>query len=477
MTQFIAKLEKILYILSLILIAFIPLYPKIPLLNIKGTFVAVRLEDFLIALTLGLLVVYLIITNKAVGVLKDKLIQALLLFFFIGALSLFSGIFLTQTVTPHLGLLHFLRRVEVMMLLPLFYLIINSKERVRVVLLELSMVVLIVTIYGIGQEYLGFPIIATTTSELSKGQVFYMNEWSRVSSTFAGHYDLAIFLAAALVFLGAFFFTLRSNLHRVYLGVLGGLSTIVLIMTAARLSFVAAFIGIVVSLILVKKKKLILSLALVALVILVYPSQLRDRLISTVTVNIDSMRQDYVPELKEQQERSQLNIPTLPVGSDLSSSSAEASLSAIVSAKVASADIVPGEPVDTTQLGVSRSFAIRFDQEWPRALRGLWKNPLLGTGYSSIGLASDNDYLRSLGEVGLLGTFSFGLILLIIIKQIWKSYRQGERYIKFVSAGVLSVILVFLLNALFIDVFEASKIASLFWIILGVNLSLAKAEK
>src|SRR5205814_2283829 len=45
-----------------------------------------------------------------------------------------------------------------------------------------------------------------------------------------------------------------------------------------------------------------------------------------------------------------------------------------------------------------RSTSIRLNVEWPRAVRALTKNPLLGTGYSSITLATDNDYLRALGE-------------------------------------------------------------------------------
>ena len=45
------NLDRVLYILTLFLFAFIPLYPKFPLLNISGTYVAVRLEDLLIGLT------------------------------------------------------------------------------------------------------------------------------------------------------------------------------------------------------------------------------------------------------------------------------------------------------------------------------------------------------------------------------------------------------------------------------------------
>ena len=44
--------ENILFIETLILLAFIPLYPKLPLINIRNTWVYVRLEDFLIVAVL-----------------------------------------------------------------------------------------------------------------------------------------------------------------------------------------------------------------------------------------------------------------------------------------------------------------------------------------------------------------------------------------------------------------------------------------
>ncbi|KKQ78687.1 MAG: Cysteine synthase [Candidatus Daviesbacteria bacterium GW2011_GWF2_38_6] len=144
--------------------------------------------------------------------------------------------------------------------------------------------------------------------------------------------------------------------------------------------------------------------------------------------------------------------------------------SATGSAGIAS-DITPGEPIDTTQLGVYRSFSIRLNLEWPRAITAFLKNPFLGTGYSSLGIATDNDFLRSLGEVGMLGTAVFILIFIEIIKKIVRLLRENDKFLRYFSIGTLSLILAFVINGLFIDVFEASKVASLFWMIVGLNLS------
>jgi O-antigen ligase len=101
---------------------------------------------------------------------------------------------------------------------------------------------------------------------------------------------------------------------------------------------------------------------------------------------------------------------------------------------------------------------------------------LLGTGYSSINLATDNDFLRALGEVGILGFSAFILILATI----------GVRWIRFLPrlanlvpiekaymAGIMGAFAGVMVNALFIDVFEASKFAIIFWLMIGLSIQLS----
>ena len=114
-----------------------------------------------------------------------------------------------------------------------------------------------------------------------------------------------------------------------------------------------------------------------------------------------------------------------------------------------------------------RSFNIRLKAEWPRALRAFYQNPLLGTGFSSVGLAVDNDYLRILAETGILGLFAFGLILLRLFKTSLPYFRAPksptDAFIVATTLGLVGL----LLNAVFIDVFEASKVAIISWTLLG----------
>ena len=466
-------MQRILFVLVCFLFAFIPLYPKFPLINVAGTFVAVRIEDIFIVFTLGIWVIYMVYSKKLNQFFRDKLNQALLIFFFIGGVSLISANFLTHTVTLHLSFLHWARRVEFMMLLPLVAMVVSNRKQLIFILGLLSFVVLMVNIYALGQQYLNWPIISTTNSEFSKGLILTLTPGTRVTSTFAGHYDLAVFLAMTLTLLSMIFFAAKF-MFRIGVIILGVLSLLVLIMTAARLSFVAAAAGILTALILSGKKKFILLFALSLALILLYPSQLRDRFISTITVNILDMGQRYQGQTEDQRIRSRLNIPTLAIKT--STDSAETSTFASPSGETAT-DIAPGEPVDTTQLGVYRSFEIRLNLEWPRAITAFSKNPAIGTGYSSLGIATDNDFLRSLGEVGLLGTIAFGLILIESGKRVWSQVKNSDKLLKYFSVGIFSMIIAFLVNALFIDVFEASKVASLFWMILGLNLAISNFNK
>jgi hypothetical protein len=124
-----------------------------------------------------------------------------------------------------------------------------------------------------------------------------------------------------------------------------------------------------------------------------------------------------------------------------------------------------------------RSTSIRLTVEWPRAVRAFIKNPLLGSGYSSIGLASDNDYLRLLAEVGSLGFLAFMLIIVRILFVFASALPLTKNFsgikLGFV-AGAIGGIFGILLNAVFIDVFEASKFALIFWLIVGLAVCVVR---
>ena len=123
------------------------------------------------------------------------------------------------------------------------------------------------------------------------------------------------------------------------------------------------------------------------------------------------------------------------------------------------------------------SFATRLQIEWPRAIAAFLVNPILGTGVSSITEATDNDFLRWLGETGILGTGIFIFILFSIVKLVYINAKRSGKEKKYIYYGFIFGFIGLLINAAWIDVFEASKVAYTFWLICGFYIASLKFLK
>lgn len=470
MSKFFLISNRYFYLLLIVLLSFSVLYPKFPLVNIAGTYVAVRLEDLLI---LSVLIFWGVVNlthfNKYI---KLTIFQIFGLFWLSGLLSLISGILITHSVIPHLGLFHLLRRIEYMGLFFVAATSITSEKKAKIIVISLFVTTLAVVVYGYGQMWLDFPVISTTNKEFSKGLILFMTKGARVSSTFAGHYDLALYLSLVLMFLAAFFYYYQKLWQKILIIILSVSEFILLGFTAARVSFITALFGLCLFFWLNKKKYLIGLIFLAALLTLAIVPDLRHRLVATITVNLlGGGGEKYNPPPNTYTIFTPLNQLPSESRDEIRKRLIEEATKPGKASKMP-IDTVPGEPVNTTELGVFRSFGIRFNVEWPRAFNAFLKNPFLGTGYSSITLATDNDLLRSLGEVGILGTISLGLIFTTIFKKLLSFIKKTASFEKTFSFASLNIIIVLLINGLFIDVFEASKIAEIFWLLMGVTWAL-----
>jgi O-antigen ligase len=137
-------------------------------------------------------------------------------------------------------------------------------------------------------------------------------------------------------------------------------------------------------------------------------------------------------------------------------------------------------------LEANLSIGIRLNQEWPTAVRAFVRNPLLGSGFSAMGVlydnqlgfATDNDYIRNLGESGILGVGSFALIFVVLFRLIHRFLKTHTKpsLERSLVIGFAAAIVGFFLNAVFIDVFEASKLAILFWLSLGILVAVMEQK-
>ncbi len=244
------------YLLTAILIV-VPLFPKFPSIRIPGTYVAIRLEDFLILFILLFFADPLF--KKLKEIFKNNVSRSIILFLVIGAVSLMSGIYLTQTVELKIGLLHWLRRVEYLSLFFIGFIYVrNIKDNdyfFEYVIKILLLINLIVFAYGLGQKYFDFPVIVTQNEEYSKGIALRWVPGAHINSTFAGHYDLASFMVLIIPTFITAFFVLKDKLSKLILGISTLFGFWLMSVAVSRISIVAFILAVSVSLFLLKKYK------------------------------------------------------------------------------------------------------------------------------------------------------------------------------------------------------------------------------
>ena len=440
-----------------ILILFIPLYPKFPLTSVDGTYVAIRLDDVVIALAILIWVIYQI-KNK-LPVFRTK-ITSLFVVYFLSIIASFITAFLVyQTDSVSLLGLHLLRRFEY---ISVFFIALNSiksKFDFSFAYIFLLISTALVSFYGYGQKYLKFPVISTMNSEFSKGQLLQMDVWTRVNSTFAGHYDLAAFLSVALIIIAAGFLISKNKLIKFFSLLVWIPSFQILTFTASRVSIFAFWGGIVVTFFLLRKYLWIIPVTVLVVFSMFNSKDLSQRLLATI------------PALKSQLIKTS-TVPTITPTITVTPTPTTAPI-AIGTKPKPVPTITRHQPITENYTidadsGVARSGEIRFNVEWPRAINAFRKNILTGTGLGSISLATDNDYLRLLGEGGLMSFISFMAIqLFFIFKTIPIFFKKRSTIYDPISIIFFGGLLTTLANAIFIDVFEASKTAYLFWIMMA----------
>lgn len=464
------------------LLIVIPLYPKFPLFQIPGSWVAIRAEDFLIAFVFLFWLFYQ--AQHKFEFLKDDLNKTIITYLIIGFLSFASAILITHSIVPYIGFLHTLRRVEYLVALFIMVTSIKKEEDVIFYVEVICLTSFLIFLYGIGQRFFLFPVISTMNVEFAKGIALRLQSGARVSSTFAGHYDLAAYLVLLLPFTAAVLVGAKNKIQKVVLAVMFIASFWLLLVSASRISFFAYLISIAFTLWFLKKKLWIIPVLTLSVVASLFTPQLTERYSRTFQVALIRIKQikftlpwekqptiiSFVPEITP--------TPTPAVGPEVP----------IIVKKIREIPTLTptpsgkryvfygaGEEIPQTE---DRSIAIRFKVEWPRALRALAKNPLLGTGYSSITLATDNDYLRTLGEVGILGFLAFGLILFKIADRARRFLflKKPLTFEEVLIIGISGAFLGFLANAFFIDVFEASKVAITFWLLVGLLVGIIKLK-
>src|SRR5258708_3147160 len=149
-----------------LIIAFIPLYPKLPSISIAHTWVYIRLEDFLI--TAVVLIWLMQLLRKKIA-FPFALSIPIVVYWIIGLCSLiFSLLFIAPHLAnffPKIAALQYFRRIEYMILFFVGFSSVKTKKDVRDFLIVLSCSLVAILLYGLGQKfYISFELTSQLQS-------------------------------------------------------------------------------------------------------------------------------------------------------------------------------------------------------------------------------------------------------------------------------------------------------------------------
>lgn len=471
-------------LISILLVGFIliiPLYPKLPFHFITYTYVSIRLEDLYVFFLYSVFMIQLL--RKKITLNKYLLYPIIFFWLAVFASFLYHVYLVKDFPYRQLAFLHTLRRVEYM---GIFFVAaaLSNQKRIMYFLKFVVLVFFIVAVYGIGQKFFGWPAVQTMNPEYAKGYILVLTPDARISSTFAGHYDFAAYVMFFIPLILAFYL-MKNNLA--YLGIFL-VSLFALVLTASRASYGSYLLSTFPFLLYLRKFKLLAFILIITAALTLVSGPLTSRIFRTFQVKKIFVNEQTGQVLVPQ------NITTkeVPAGSlyyKLRSATTDKKSEKLVAGelinkirKKASSEGKKLTAHDESVLLASAtaaltpittvvsdiSFATRIQIEWPRAIQAFLSNPILGKGPATITEATDNDYLRLIGEFGLLGAITFTFVLFTIFQIIRKSLSVVEKNIKLISLGFLFGSLGLLINSTYFDLFEASKIAYHFWLMAGL---------
>jgi len=437
-----------LFSISLFLLFFIPLYPKIPLAEaIPGYLVRIRLEDLLV-LTTSLIWFVQLLRKKIKW--KTSFHFLIIAYSVIGLISLTIAIGLQQTITPHFvhlskSILHYFRYLEYFSLFVIFHSAIKNKKHTQIALTSLVVVLNLIFIYGVGQRYFEFPAFSTMNREFSKGEAIVLAPTTKLHSTFGGHYDLAAYLVIILPIISSWALRSKKRMVQVWLGIsiLGGFW--LLKESASKMSLAATMISIA---------------GVVWFSLYQRWGALKSFLISLIGGTIVAGSVIGILLMWQKPTLYKLAPFLRPAGYQTP------------------VDVV-GELDETWSENARKyglSMGIRLDTLWPNALNSFSTNPFTGKGYATLNKvgdefteadSTDNNFLRVLGETGILGFIAFFSLIVLIIKTLLLKLPKNE-IDQALTIGFIASTAGLFINAFIIDVFSASKVAFTYWALAGL---------
>lgn len=400
------------------LFLFVILFPKIALAAVPGNSTPLRIDDILLGVVLGGWVVREALVVRSRPVPASPLTPFLLLYLACAALSTLVGIGALRT-SPATGALHFMRFVEYTLLYYYFYRTIEPAELPAAIEVFRNTWLIVIVVWAI-QHWTAAPV---PSSPIDASSYF---------PSFSATYDFGAYAMIATTFCYALWTDREVRDLPITVGLVAGLY--VVFNGDSRASLLGLAAAIAFDLFLRLQLKVAAGLIAVAAVVpYAISSEKMARLFEVLgeffsTFDIETLRRAF------------FNDPSVGI-----------------------------------RLG-----------NWQMALEHWRQQPLIGDGlgaflsyvriYDQQG-TPDGWYIRTLAETGLLGLFTFMLIIGGLLWTLLAAHSQFDRALPraMVYAGALALVAV-TTNALLIDTFVSYKIMGVFWMLMAVGTRLASAQ-
>jgi hypothetical protein len=482
------------------LIAFIitaTLLPKIPLKSVEYTYIKFRVDDLL---PMFVAVIFAIQFIRRKVTLNTKFIVLFCLFWIAVFISYFIGNAQNTIAIEGIGYLHTVRRIQYMLIFFVASSAVISEKRFKQYMHIYLATLAVASFYGLGQRFLHFPSIQSINPAYADGRILYLQPWDRINSTFGGHFDFAAYLTFSIPIIFGFYYAVKKRMSIVLIG-LFILALTALIFTSMRSAFGGYLISITLMLLLHKKFKMLALVAILTVVLTLSTGvmlkrfqatlQIKDSIVDTKTNAQQIIQKNTVQELPGGGPA--IKLPLLPGGKPMPGATNAKNIEVlkITAEKQAREELLKqgktptAEEVDKRASEISKylqvqrglhcdiSCSVRLFHEWPHAIAHFVKNPLFGGGPSSNTEATDNDFLRWLAELGLVGTVLFLWLILSICRYVYKALKLVPGDQRLIYSGFIFGVIALLFNATYVDVFEASKDAYNFWLVAGLYVGMS----
>jgi hypothetical protein len=410
----------------------LPLYPKVGLIGVGGTYIPVRLDDFVTIAVLGGWAFTLYRARRLPRV--PPIAPAVLAWLSIGLLALALGAAWLGTIAWSTGALFWAKPVEYLALGWVAYDLVDRPERLRLVLYAIFATASVVIAYALLERFGWVPPAPNYATDVTARR-------GALGSTMGDQHQLATYLGIVILIGIALWH--RAPRAAKMAGIVGlGASAYVLAHAAGRSEFLSlAACSFVLAAWRPARLPAVVMLSFLA-ISFILPSGIEKALDDTVGHHTQPLVVTPSPG-------------TLPGGSSTPS--------------------VPTPPISVADrvddLEADRSLQIRLQERWPMFLKIAMRDPIFGAGPSAATEAADGYYIRSFTEVGLVGTLAFGAVILSVVLALRRVVRLTVRDPRAAGIGLLAATLFIALVGVLIDSWVASRVMQLYWPAIGATIA------